>query len=107
MAKSALTVDAHERKRDFLTESEIEKLLDGTKSARHGFRDWLIIFMMYRHGLRVSELCHMKLESFDESNRRLWVERLKGSLSTFHPLPSDELRAMRKWLRKSSRLCVS
>ena len=100
MAKKPLTVDAHERKRDFLTEKEMGKLLDAAKQGRHSFRDWLILFLMYRHGLRVSELCQMKIESFDESNRRLWVERLKGSLSTFHPLPSDELRAVRKWLRE-------
>jgi site-specific recombinase XerD len=29
---------------------------------------------------------------------RLWVERLKGSLSVEHPIPGDELRAMRKYL---------
>ncbi len=99
MPNSSATVDAHERKRDFLTETEIEKLLDAARAGRHGFRDWFIIFMMYRHGLRVSELCRMKIEDFDESNRRIWIERLKGSLSTWHPLPSDELRAIRKWLR--------
>ncbi|MCP3662768.1 MAG: tyrosine-type recombinase/integrase, partial [Gammaproteobacteria bacterium] len=67
--------------------------------SRHGFRDWLIIFLMYRHGLRVSELCRAKIEDFDETNRRMWIARLKGSLSVWHPLPTDELRAIRKWLR--------
>ena len=99
MSKTNLTVDSHERKRDFLTEREIEKLLNAAKKSRHGYRDWLILLLMYRHGLRVSELCQIKIDNIDEANRRIWIERLKGSLSTFHPLPSDELRAIRKWLR--------
>ena len=30
---------------------------------------------------------------------KLFVRRLKGSLSTEHPLEGDELRAIRAWLR--------
>ena len=48
---------------------------------------------MFRHGLRVSEACRMKLDQVDTESRVLHVARLKGGLSTTQPLRGDELRA--------------
>ena len=45
-------------KRRYLTEREIERLMDcARKHGRYGHRDATMILVAYRHGLRASEVC--------------------------------------------------
>ena len=53
-------VDAHERERDFLFKWEVDALIDSAKGGRHGLRDSLVVSLMFRHGLRASELCALR-----------------------------------------------
>jgi len=69
--------DAHERRKDFLSETEIAALLDAAKNGRHGVRDHLLILAMFRHGLRVSEAIGLRRDEVDLDHARLWVRRLK------------------------------
>jgi type 1 fimbriae regulatory protein FimB len=59
---------------------------------------------MFRHGLCVSEACRLKLDQVDIDSRVLHVTRLKGGLSTTHPLRGEELRAIAVWLKELARL---
>ena len=86
------------RDRKHLVAAEVEKLMDATKGSRHAARDRCLLLLMFRHGLRVSEACGLRLSQVDTESRVLHVARLKQGLSTTHPLRGDELRAIKAWL---------
>jgi len=90
--------DAHERVKDFLDPSEMDRLLAAAKEGRHGVRDHLLLLMMYRHGLRVSETISLRLKALNLKQSSLWVKRIKNSLSTQQPIAGDELRAIKRYL---------
>lgn len=92
------TVDSQAK--NFLTESEIKKFLDAARKGRHSIRDYCLMLMAYRHGLRVSELIDIRLKDLDIDTARIFVRRVKGSLSTHQPIEGDELRAIRAWFRE-------
>src|SRR6476646_7968238 len=88
------------RKKNFLTEAEVEGLLKAARKGRHRVRNYAMLLLAFRHGLRVSELINLRMADLDLNTGRLFVRRLKGSLSTSHPLEGDEIRALRAWLRE-------
>ena len=96
-SKSSETIDQNAK--NFLTENEMKKFLEAARKGRHGVRDFCLMLMAYRHGLRVSELIDIRLKDLDLETGRLFVRRLKGSLSTHQPIDGVELRAIRAWLR--------
>jgi site-specific recombinase XerD len=88
-----------------LTPQETLELL---KAARkRSTRHWAMILLAYRHGLRASEVCGIKLSDVDLKTGSVSIRRLKGSLHTVQPLYQhrgqpllDETAAIRAWLRK-------
>lgn len=46
--------------------------------------------MLYRHGLRVSELCRIKLEQLNLDQATIFVKRSKNGIDGMHPIAGDE-----------------
>jgi integrase len=90
--------------RSHLTGLEVGKLMAATRGTRNEARDRCLLLLMFRHGLRVSEACRLKLEQVDTKGKVLHIVRLKGGLSTTQPLRGDELKAIGAWLRQRTRM---
>ena len=88
------------RSREYLTVSEVNKLIKTAKSlGRHGERDGLLILVMYRHALRVSEAIDLRWDQMDLNRGRMHVNRRKNGDPSVHYLEGDEIRALRKLRR--------
>ena len=90
------------RPRKYLFPTEVEKLLKAAKqSGRYGHRDYVLLLIMYRHGLRVGEAVNLQWSQVSFEGGVIDVTRLKGGLDSVHPLQADELRALRKLQRST------
>lgn len=92
--------NAELRTREYLTEAEVEGLMEGTKGNRYGHRDATMILVAYRHGLRVSELVDLRWDQVDFRTATLHVRRAKQGTPSTHPILGDELRALRRLQRE-------
>src|SRR5262249_24811065 len=88
------------RKREYLTEAEVERLIKAAKTNRYGQRDATMILLCFRHGLRASEIVDLRWEQVELGrNAALHVQRVKQGLPSVHPLQGDEMRALRNLKR--------
>jgi type 1 fimbriae regulatory protein FimB/type 1 fimbriae regulatory protein FimE len=88
------------RTREYLTEAEVEKLMNAAKGNRWGHRDATMVLVAYRHGLRSSELTDLRWEQVDFRTATLHVRRVKQGTPSTHPVLGDELRALRRLQRE-------
>ena len=79
-----------------LTPQEMLALLKAAKNR--STRDWAMILLAYRHGLRASEVCGIKLADVDLKAGSISIRRLKGSLHTIQPFTSTA--GSRCWTRR-------
>jgi integrase len=88
------------RTREYLTETEVERLTTAAKTNRWGHRDATTILVAYRHGLRASELVDLRWDQVDFQAATLHVRRVKHGTPSAHPIVGDELRALRRLRRE-------
>jgi len=92
--------NADVRSREHLTQGEIDKVVAAAgKLGRHGHRDKTLILVMYRHGLRVSELVSLRWDQIDFDDGRIHIIRRKNGTPSTHPLGGTEIRALRRLKR--------
>lgn len=92
--------NAELRTREYLTDAEVQTLINVAKANRYGHRDATMILVAYRHGFRVSELTDLRWEQIEFSSASLHVRRVKQGTPSTHPLLGDELRALRRLRRE-------
>jgi len=84
---------------DHLTWDQLKRLLATAKE--HSERNWLLLLVIFWHGLRVSEALSLTPRNLRDGHLR--IQRLKGSLKTDQPLMShknpllDEKDALLAW----------
>src|SRR6202035_5399023 len=106
-ARRVITSSRAKRTREYLTAEEIDKLLTAAKTAsRNPARDYCALLLMFRHGLRVSELCAIKLSDINVSTKEFHVNRLKGCDSGPHELYNGESQAVKAWLAERAKMNV-
>lgn len=80
-----------------LTYDEVMKLLKiPNKDAPTGYRNFCMILLMYRAGLRVSEVIGLRTKQIDWRNSQLRVIG-KGNKERLIPIEGWVLEALRKW----------
>jgi type 1 fimbriae regulatory protein FimB/type 1 fimbriae regulatory protein FimE len=89
------------RTREYLTEREVERLIEAARDNRWGHRDSTMVLIAFRHGLRASELIDLRWEQIDLKGGVLHVRRVKQGTPATHPLTGRELRALRRLEREA------
>ena len=85
------------RSREYLQTTEVDALLEAaSEHSRYRDRDYALILMMFRHGLRAVEAAMLEWKDIDLSRNSIYIRRVKGSQSGVHPLEPDERAAILK-----------
>lgn len=80
------------RGREYLEESEVRAMSQAAGAiGRHRQRDAALIWLAYRHALRVSEVCGLRWAQVNLRSLTLWTNRVKGGNAAMHPLTADDI----------------
>lgn len=82
----------------YLTQEELQNLLRVITKKR----DRAIYLLAYRHGLRASEVGMLRTEDVDLGRSRIRVGRAKHSQGGEYPMQTDEVKALRAWLKEKN-----
>src|SRR3984885_7162221 len=86
-------------RRKYLSPDEARRVIEAAgKAGRQPERDKLLLTMLFRHGLRLSEATDLRWSDFDLEGRQrvLNVRRLKGSANSIHTLEPDTVRMLKR-----------
>src|ERR1035437_6981288 len=98
------------RTKEYLTEAEMERLIEAAKGNRWGFRDATLLLAMYRHGLRASEVIDLRWDGIaayckPENKVSLgFVERLTNKIRVLPRRPCG--RRDQEYLRLKVLTCM-
>src|SRR4051812_6350116 len=76
-----------------MSAEEIKSLIDGMKNVKHR----TIIMMLYSTGMRLAEICALKIADIDSKNMRIKVVQGKGAKDRFTLLSQQVLLELRAY----------
>jgi integrase/recombinase XerD len=76
---------------NIMTEEEVVQLFAAPLSVK----EYCVIGLLYGCGLRISEVCHLRLQDIESQNKRLKVYQGKGAKDRYTLLPEKLLQQMR------------
>jgi type 1 fimbriae regulatory protein FimB/type 1 fimbriae regulatory protein FimE len=83
-----------------LTPDEAHRLIAAAgKRGRYPERDRILVRMVYRHGLRASEVCDLRWDHLNVDEGSVTVRRKKMGKDSTHTMDGDERRDLRKLQR--------
>jgi site-specific recombinase XerD len=80
-----------------LSVSELQTIL----SALDSLRDRVLFTVLYSAGLRLGELCRLRVENIDSARMLLHIPQAKGHKDRFAPLSPVALDLLRQWWRQT------
>lgn len=92
------------RPREYLTLNEVWTLIKAAryrKGGRTNIRDAVLIELLYRHGLRASEIVNLRWSDINFVECTIQVARSKNGLSGIHPINIDEFKTLRNLKQKN------
>jgi len=78
---------------NIMTEMQVEQLFKADLSLK----ERCVVGLLYGCGLRISEVCNLKITDIDSSNKRIKVEQGKGGKDRFTLLPPTLLEQLREY----------
>ncbi|EBR8157661.1 tyrosine recombinase [Salmonella enterica subsp. enterica serovar Newport] len=87
-------------RRRYLTGKEVQAMMQATLLGSTGERDYCLILLAFRHGMRISELLSLHYRDLDLNEGRINIRRLKNGFSTVCPLLFDEREAVERWTQE-------
>jgi integrase/recombinase XerD len=94
-----MPVEVRREELTYLTREEWGRLLKVIKSPR----DRAIFLMAYTYGLRASEVGLLRVTDIDFARDRIYIRRLKGSISGEWRLMPEVEKALKRWLQERQR----
>jgi len=81
---------------EILSQKQVAKLLDSTTNFKHK----CLLSMFYGTGLRLDEMCNLKMSSIDSDNAEVKVIKGKGNKDRITILPKTLLDDLRKYYKE-------
>jgi integrase len=82
--------------RGYLSEREVDLLMEAARQHRWGHRDATAILVAYEHGLCASELVALRWNDIDLTTGRMRIRRGKSGGASAHPISAQESLALRR-----------